>query len=222
LESEIVDNGEYILRGVYKELKLNDFRNYREYYKPIALSMNNIKRLNIKQEEDFIFKIKKVDLHRGIQVTYVQKIIETLKKNVEENDIKNDILINESIKFFFEYLMNIDYSFRDEKYECNIPIKDRQILLLRFHVVELIDKSLEYYLNKIEKDRKNYLNDNKKKILNELLNNVIKFYKNLSVDNEEIKQTIYIISLNKLLKLSDIIFRDNITDSALLLNFTHV
>ena len=51
--------------------------------------------------------------------------------------------------------MNIDYSFRDEKYECNIPIKDRQILLLRFHVVELINKCLEYYLNKIEKEKKN-------------------------------------------------------------------
>ena len=165
LESNIVDNGEYILKGVYQELTQNDFRKYRDYYKPISLNMNNKNRLDIKQEDDFIFKVRKVDLHRGIQVTYVQKIIETLKKNVEENDIKNDSLINESINFFFEYLMNIDYSFRDEKYECNIPIKERQILLLRFHVVELIDKSLEYYLNKIEKDKNNYLNDKKKKIL---------------------------------------------------------
>ena len=223
LITEVVDNGEYILKGIYnQESNLNIFHKYIDYYKPISLSIynkNNENRLDIKREDDFIFKIKKVDLHRGIQVTYVQKIIETLKKNVEENDIKNDSLINKSIKFFFEYLMNIDYSFRDEKYECNIPIKDRQILLLRFHVVELIDKSLEYYLNKIQKEKKNYLNDKKKKILSDLLNNIIKFFKNLSVDNEEIKQTIYIISLNKLLKLSDIIFCDNITDTASLLNF---
>ena len=223
LITEVVDNGEYILKGIYnQESNLNIFHKYIDYYKPISLSIynkNNENRLDIKREDDFIFKIKKVDLHRGIKVTYVQKIIETLKKNVEENDIKNDSLINESIKFFFEYLMNIDYSFRDEKYECNIPIKDRQILLLRFHVVELIDKSLEYYLNKIQKEKKNYLNDKKKKILSDLLNNIIKFFKNLSVDNEEIKQTIYIISLNKLLKLSDIIFCDNITDTASLLNF---
>ena len=219
LETKIVDNGEYILKGVYKKFKVNKLYLCQDYYRPISLTMNAKNRLDIKPEDDYIFKIKKVELHIGIQVTYVQKIIEALQKVVEENDIKNDSLINESIKFFYEYLMNIDYSFRDEKYECNIPIKDRQILLLRFHVVELINKCLEYYLNKIEKEKKNYLNDKRKKILSELLNNIIKFYKNLSVDNEEIKQTIYIISLNKLLKLSDIIFCDNITDIASLLNF---
>jgi hypothetical protein len=114
--------------------------------------------------------------------------------------------------------MNIDYSFRDEKYEYNIPIEGRQILLLNFHIVELIDKSLEYYLYKFGKEKYDLSNENIKRTINELLNSVIKFYENLSVSNEKIKESIYIISLNKLLKLSDIIFYGDKTNIASLIN----
>ena len=116
-------------------------------------------------------------------------------------------------------LSNIDYSFRDEKYEYNIPIKERQILLFKFSIVELIDKSLDFYLKQIKKDKENFLNEKTNKMLNELLINIIKFFKNLSADNEIIKQTIYIISLNKLIKLSDEIFSNNTTGISILINF---
>ena len=221
LSSEVMDEGEYILKGVYHKLKFKDWNNYKSYYKPLALNMKNNNRLEIKQEDDFIFKIKKVDLQKGIQVTYVKKIMDTLDKVINDNVImeENNIIINESIKFFLEYLLNIDYSFRDEKYESNIPMKERQTLLFEFNIVELVDKSLEYYLKKIEKEKDKFLNEQTKKIINDLLINIIKFFKNLSLENEDIKQTIYIISLNKLLKLCDIIFHDNITDIAILINF---
>ena len=70
----------------------------------------------VKQEDDFIFKIKKIDLQKGIQVTYVKKIIELQmnfqltfiqKKinsldNVISDDSKEDNgIINKSIKFFY-------------------------------------------------------------------------------------------------------------------------
>ena len=219
LSSEIMDDGEYILKGVYNKFKIKDLYNYKHLYKPLALNMNNINRLEIKQEDDFIFKIKKVDLQKGIQVTYLKKMMDTLEGVINDNVLENNTIINESIKFFLEYLLNIDYSFRDEKYESNIPMKERQILLFEFNIVELIDKSLEYYLKKVEKEKDIFLNEQTKKMLNELLINIIKFFKNLSLENEDIKQTIYIISLNKLLKLSDIIFHDNITDIATLINF---
>jgi len=281
LSSEIMDEGEYILKGVFHKLKLNDLYDYKYYYKPLSLKMNNkiekttkkdkknkkekddkkdfdektknnkinkkikdnkedkddkedMYRLLIKQEDDFIFKIKKIDLQKGIQVTYVKKIIElqmnfqityikkminSLDKVVSDDSKEDNGIIYKSIKFFLEYLLNIDYSFRDEKYESNIPVKERQNILFNFNIVELINKSLEYYLNKIEKEKDNFLNDQTRKTLNEILINIIKFFKNLSLENEEIKIAIYIISLNKLLKLSDIIFHNNITDITTLINF---
>ena len=270
LSSEIMDDGGYILKGVYHKLNLKDIYDYKYYYKPLSLIMNNkneniIKddeedtkekeekedkedkedkeekegkedkyRLVVKQEDDFIFKIKKIDLQKGIQVTYVKKIIElqtnfqltflkkkinSLEKVISDDTKEDNGIINKSIKFFLEYLLNTDYSFKDEKYESNIPIKERQNILFHFNIVELINKSLEYYLNKIEKEKDNFLNDQTRKTLNEILINIIKFFKNLSLENEEIKEAIYIISLNKLLKLSDIIFQNNITDIATLVNF---
>ena len=47
-------------------------------------------------------------------------------------------------------------------------------------------------------------------MLNELLRNIIKFLKFLSVNNEEIKMSIYIIILNKLLILAEMIYSDDI------------
>ena len=223
-ESVIMEERDYILKGIYNKLKSNNSKKLKIDYKPISLSMNDKNRIDIKKEYDFIFKIKRIDLFRGFEITYVKKIIDSLYKIITNEKKVDNNIINESIKFFFEYLLNIDYSFKDEKYECNIPVKPRQILLFRFRIVELIDKILEYYINKIKKEKINFLNEIGNKNLNELLINIINFFKNLSSENEEIKESIYIISLNNVLILSDIITKDNdnitdIADIATLINF---
>ena len=225
---ELVCNEKYILNGVYKKLNIKkDFNGYQYYYLPVSLKLNKAERIEIRQEDDFIFTLKKVDLLDGFQITYIKKIIDNLNNVLksENNEVEdNDILISKSVKFFLEYLLNIDYSFRDENYESNVPIRQRQILLYEFNIVETINKILELYLKKYSVNKNSITNDEIKrgdgtKNINTLLINIIKFFKNLSLNKEIIKQSIYIIALNNLQKLSDIIFHDNITDTATLVDF---
>ena len=214
--SEIVDEGKYILKGVFRKFKNSHFNQLENYYKSISIEMTNKNNnLSVKNEDDFIFKIKKIDVNHGNQVIYVKKIISILEEEINKNNLVNNVIINDSIRFFFEYLLNIDYSYRDENYEYNVPIRDRQNLLLKFNIVETVANLIDGYLNIITEDDK-FLTENNKDILNELLTNIIKFFKYLSVDNEEIKQTIYIVALNKLLNFAEKIFEDDIT---ILINF---
>ena len=214
--SEIVDDGKYILKGVFRKFKLRHLNQLEQYYKSISIIMTNKNNnLSVKSEDDFIFKIKKIDLNHGNQAIYVKKIISILEEEINKNNLVNNAIINDSIRFFFEYLLNIDYSYKDENYEYNVPIRERQNLLLKFNIIETVANLIDGYLNKISEDDK-FLSDNTKDILNELLTNIIKFFKYLSVDNEEIKQTIYIVVLNKLLSFAEKIFGDDIT---VLINF---
>ena len=214
--SEIVDDGKYILKGVFRKFKLKNLNQLEHYYQSISLGMTNKNNnLSVKTEEDFIFKIKKIDVNHGNQVIYVKKIISILEEEINKNNLVNNVIINDSIRFFFEYLLNIDYSYRDENYEYNVPIRERQNLLLKFNIVETVANLIDGYLNMITNDDI-VLTENTKDILNDLLTNIIKFFKYLSVDNEEIKQTIYIVALNKLLSFAEKIFGDDIT---ILINF---
>ena len=214
--SEIIDDGKYILKGVFRKFKNTHFNELEHYYKSISISMQNKNNnLSIKNEEDFIFKIKKIDVNHGNQVIYVKKIISILEEEINKNNLVNNAIINDSIRFFFEYLSNIDYSYRDENYEYNVPIRERQNLLLKFNIVGTVANLIDGYLNIINEDD-NFLSENNKDLLNELLTNIIKFFKYLSVDNEEIKQTIYIVALNKLLNFAEKIFEDDIN---VLINF---
>jgi hypothetical protein len=208
--SEIVDDGKYILKGVFRKFKLKNLNQLEHYYQSISLGMTNKNNnLSVKTEEDFIFKIKKIDVNHGNQVIYVKKIISILEEEINKNNLVNNVIINDSIRFFFEYLLNIDYSYRDENYEYNVPIRERQNLLLKFNIVETVANLIDGYLNMITNDDI-VLTENTKDILNDLLTNIIKFFKYLSVDNEEIKQTIYIVALNKLLSFAEKIFGDDI------------
>ena len=212
--NEIIDEGKYVLKGVFRKLQKFYLHDLEYYYQSIAIKINN-KNLMIKNEDDFIFKIKKIDIFKGNRVIYVKKIIINLDKEIKENKLNNYNFINESIRFFLEYLLNIDYSFKDENYEYNVPIKDRQILLFKFDIIETISNLIDNYLKKIKEVNFLTENNNNKDMLNELLSNIIKFFKFLSLNNEEIKQTIYIIALNKLLELAEIIF----TDFTILIHF---
>ena len=62
LEKEIMDDGEYIIKGVYNNKGLKDFKGYKSYYKPLSLNINSIDLIDIKQEDDFGFTIKRIDL----------------------------------------------------------------------------------------------------------------------------------------------------------------
>ena len=210
LSLEIKDEGKYILKGVFTNLKFSPIIKINSYYQSISLTMFDKNNLCIKNEDDFIFTIKKIDIFQGNEVNYIVKIIQIIDKQIEENKLSDYNIINETIRFFLDYLLNIDYSFRDQNYEYNVPIKERQILLYKFNTVENCTNVIGKYLKKIEEED-NFLTENIKEKLNELLNNIIKFFKVLSYNNEEIKQAIYIIALNKLLKLSEIIFCEDFT-----------
>ena len=217
INSEITDEGKYFLKGVFTNIKLFSFINIEYYYQTIGLTFdnrNNKNNLLIKNEDDFIFSIKKIDIFQGNQVNYIVKIIQKLNKELIKSDFNNYNIINEIIIFLLAYLLNIDYSFRDENYEYNVPIRERQIFLYKFNILEACTNLIDNYLRKLLINN-NLLIENKE-ILTNLLSNIIKFFKYLSVNNEEIKQAIYIIALNKLLKISEIIFTEDFT---LIINF---
>ena len=209
------------MKGVFNKLNVLslNYLDFKFYYQSIGLTINNEKDLLIKNENDFVFKLKKIDIFKGNQIHYIIKTIIFLNKQINHEKLNdNNILIhskiNDSITFYQEYLLNINYSFRDENFEFNVPIKDRQILLYKYNIIESIKTLIDIYL-KIFEQNGNFLNEKKKEFLTGLLSNIIKFFKYLSIGNEEIKQAIYIIALNKLLKIAEILFEDK----TILINF---
>ena len=235
--SYIMDDGKYILKGVFKNLnkyflfqsKSNErfyFENINSYYFPISLYFNNIsnyigsniaiglKRSSfwnevisktefcIKNEDDFIFNIKKIGILEGSQVNYIHKIMLVLEKDLKENQL--DITqLNEWINFLTKYLINLEYSFRDNNHETNVPIKDRQILLWKFNVINIIRDIVsdlkENTASKVQSD-KQFL---------KLLENINRFLLYLSKGNEDIKITIYVILLNLFVDLSELVMYDD-------------
>ena len=208
--SEIINDGKYILKGVYPTQRSPNIIILDNYYNSISLFLNNNNNITIKNENDFIFQIKKIDIFKGNQVNYIVNIIRMIDKEIKKFQSKNYNITNEVITFFLNYLLNIDYSFRDENYEYNLPIEERQLFLYKFNLVEICTNIIDNYLKLIEVDD-TFLTANLINMLNGLLSNIIKFFKFLSFKKEEIKQAIYIIALNKLLKLSETIFYEDFT-----------
>ena len=108
--------------------------------------------------------------------------------------------------------MNIAYIFRDEKYDINLPIEQRQLILENFGVLKSVSKISEYLLSIIQiiKSNEKY-NENTKKIIKEIL----EFLTYLSKDNEEIKEKIF-LDLDLILELAEHLFP---SDRSILLNF---
>ena len=107
LNSEITDEGKYLLKGVFTNLKLS-FINELEfyYYQSVSLTIKNNYNLLVKNEEnDFIFSIKKIDVFQGNQINYIVKIIKILNVEIKENELNNFNAINEIItekdKYFY-------------------------------------------------------------------------------------------------------------------------
>ena len=151
-------------------------------------------------ENDFIFKIKKVDILKASQVLFIQKIIFHLEKDFENKNI-NIITLNAKIIFFIEYLLNIDYSFKDKDQEKNVPIKERQLLLWKFNIVNIICSFIEQCMENIKEDI-DLAKDIKYK---NFLESVKKFFNYLSKGEEAIKISIYVLALNKVIALEEIL-----------------
>ena len=232
----IVNNGKYILKGVFQNLNKQEvfeqevenekiyFIDTDNYYLPISLefrknlknfkgstmknslclshkNINNNNILIIKNENDFIFSIKQIDVLNGSQVIYILRLILQLENDLNNKNI-NFVSINEKIIFLIEYLINIDYSFKDENQEKNVPIRERQRLLWKFDIVNIIGSFLDYCLESFKKQTK---------LINKLLNfltSIKRFFNYLSKGEEAIKISIYVLALNKIIALEEVLSND--------------
>ena len=198
------------------------------YYLPISLSFNitNIPIMNsnngikknsflnellskneliIKNDDDFIFNIKKIDISKGNEVIFIQKIILKLEEDLKNNKININVL-NDWSTFLIEYLINLEYSFKDNNYETNVPIKERQILLWKFNVINIIYNILKYFLNNIDNKENNTQIHFK---MEKLLSNITRFLLYLSKEQEKIKIAIYIFLLNDIIEFEEILVGGN-------------
>ena len=157
--------------------------------------------LAIKNEDDFIFNIKQIDTLDGSQVIYIYKIILQLENDLKNNNINFNSL-NERVIFLKEYLINIDYSFKDENQEKNVPINERQRLLWKFKIVNILVSFVDYCLEKVI--------DNNKfiKSQNFFLENVKGLFTYLAKGEEAIKISIYVLALNKIFLLEENLSND--------------
>ena len=235
-KEEVLDN--------HTSNEIFDYNCLEQYYLPIFLILNDSsvnksggfkrssisneiiskKEYVIKNEDDFMFVIKKTDILKGSEVIFIHKIIMKL-----ENDLKNQQLnintLNDWISFLIEYLINIEYSYRDNNHETNVPIKERQILLWKYNVINIISNILNYYLD----DNKNAKKKIKNQKMQKLLFNIIKFLLYLSKEKEDIKISIYMLNLNLIIEFGQEILDDNakllffifelINDSEILQNY---
>ena len=158
----------------------------------------------IKNEDDFVFNINKIDILKGNEVIFIQKIILKLEKDLK-NQIININVLNDWIAFLIEYLINLEYSYKDNDHETNVPIKERQILLWKFNVINIIQNAINFYLNNID-NMENNEQLNKKKM--KLLLNIIRFLLYLSKDQENIKISIYIYLLNQIVEFAELLSDD--------------
>ena len=160
-EKKISAKGKYILKSAIINDSLENDKNinkknrlgiqdYRTYFEPLSLNIIN-DNINIKIEEDCILDITKVDDRKGDEVISLQNIISDLdfilknykKKKASVNSVIKKI--TENINFFMKYLLNIDYHFKNDNFETNKPVKERQELLYRFNIVNTILEIINYF-----------------------------------------------------------------------------
>ena len=229
----VVNGGKYILKGIFQNINKNEvfekevdqkkfyYIDVEKYYLSISLSFDykippsNIKRSIMKNslvisqkklkgniliiknaEDDFLFSVKQIDVFKGSQVIYIQKIILKMEHDLKNNNI-NINSVNEKILFLKEYLINIDFSFKDKNQEKNVAIKERQKLLWKFNIINLLVSFIDYIIEHHSK------NDILKKSLTIFLENVKGLFSYLSKGLEEIKVSIYVLALNKIIKLEE-------------------
>ena len=188
--------GKYALRNIFKEDTKEivdfDFKQINKYFLPLSINLDSEKKYYLlpKNEDEFIFEIKKVDIFEANHVIYMNKIIKNFNFYLEKCK-RNEIRINSAINviilnlsFFINYLINVEYIFRDENFDINEPIEQRQIILENYRVLKSIRKIAEYLLPiirdmnlknkniyKIRKSNYNRINEDNRTLYSSLLNN---------------------------------------------------
>ena len=182
-------DGKYGLKGVFKEIneinRLIDVKEEEAYFEPCFL-YNGKDSVNIKIEDDHILDIRKIDIYEGNQVIYIQNVITDLdsslkkikKKKTSANSVIKKITLN--VNFFMEYLLNIDSTFKNDNYEINHPIKERQLLLDKFNVLKTILEIINYFLPTV-KDIK-IRDSSKLKRVNNIYNNRGRIKESLNIN----------------------------------------
>ena len=243
--------GKYALKTIFKEkTEIIDFIDLDKYFQPLLINIDLEKKysLLIRNEENFIFEIRKIDIYEANHVIYIKKVIENLNlilKKCKNNEIEvnNSIkVISLNISFFMNYLLNIEYIFKDKKYDINQPIKERQLILDNFGIIKTLIKIADYLLSSVIPKIKYFFNKQNQlksiskfnishyqyKSLNESITNntivvdtkkvittILEFLTFLFKDNEEIKEKIF-LDLDIILELAENLF---IYDRSILLNF---
>lgn len=197
--------GKYSLRNLFKDDKNEvddfDFEEINKYFQPLSINLDSEKKYYLlsKNEDDYIFEIKKVDIFEANHVIYMSKLIKNFNYYLEKC-IKKEIHVGSAIKvivlnlsFFINYLINVEYIFIDENYELNEPIEQRQVILENYGVLKIIKKIGEYLLPIISdmnlKNKNDYQmrNSNYNRINNK--NNLL--YSSLINNNESLNNNHY-------------------------------
>ena len=182
--------GKYALRNNFKDDKKEidefDFEEMNKYFQPLSINLDSEKKYYIlpKNEDEYIFEIKKVDIFEANHIIYMNKIIKNFNYYLEKC-IKREIRVNNAIKvidsyisFFINYLINVEYIFSDENYDSNEPIMQRQIILENYGVLKSIRKIAEYLLP--------IIND-----MNSKIKNIYQLRKSNYVSNENLSSNRY-------------------------------
>ena len=224
-------NGKFALRNNFKDdkkdIQVFDFEEMNKYFQPLSINLDSEKKYYIlpKNEDEFIFEFKKIDIYEANHVIYMSKLIDNFNFYLDKC-MRNEIRINSSIKviifnltFFSNYLINVEYIFRDENFDINEPIEQRQVILENYGVLKSIRKIAKYLLpiikdmnsrnNNIYHLRKSSYNKNisdNRSIYGSLLNN----YENINTNRYRIdtlneKFNAYNVSIVNMKKLIAII-----------------
>jgi len=189
---------------------------------------NNKKNLKVIKEIDseLVFDIKKISLDKGNEFIYLKNIISQLEfflDNISNNNnnSKKIISIKQNLKFFSNYLMNIDKSFFDPNFNINIPIQSRQNNLLNYRILEIISKIIKFFNSSSavqktseKKDKlisnapidKSKENRSMQDQLTDLFKEILIFLLCLSENNNKIKKKIFSENMPEVLKLGEKIF----------------
>ena len=92
--------GKYSLRSIFKENNKNDenfdFEEMNNYFQPLSLYIDVEKKytLLMKNEIDYVFELKKIDIFEASHVIYIKKIIENLNLFLDKFKNKEIIIIH--------------------------------------------------------------------------------------------------------------------------------